>query len=749
MPDSKGAGIRPSGAVITATKLKVPRGRRALVRRDRLVAAITAAAEAKLTLVIAPAGSGKTTLLGEWRSSRDEPRDFAWLSLDPGDNDPVKLFEGMIAALRTVEQGLGEQALASLAGPTSLTGVVLPSLINDLVARSRPLVLVLDDYHLVVNPSIHEAIAFLLEHLPETLQLALATRSEPPLPIGRLRVRRELVEVRAGDLRFTDDEATALLSGALGFALDPADVARLQERTEGWAAGLHLAALSLGGREDAHGFISSFAGDDRPVVDYLGYEVLDGQPEEVRAFLLQTSVLERLCGPLCDAITGSGDSAERLDTLERAGLFLLPLDSKRQWYRYHHLFGELLRHELARTEPDLVPSLHRRACDWYRRRGLASEAIHHATAAADLATASELITEHWYGFLQRGRIETVAGWLDSIGDEAIARDAGLCLTKAWIGVNTGRLDEVGRWIEAAERAARGGDPGAVIESGIASLREIYRYMAGDVGSAVEAGRRSVERGETPWRPVGCPVLGIALFWSGDSDEAARELEDSVRLADAAGNHLAVIHASAGLAAIRAEDGELEEGEKVAAEALALADERSLGGHWATTMARVVQGRALERRGKLAEGGAEIERGMELSRSGVAAVEIGYALLTQAEARQLQGDPAGAAELVERARRVVAGCPDPGILKEMLARTERRLHLASRVRVEAAPHATELTDRELAVLRLMPSELSQREIGAALYLSVNTIKTHVRGIYRKLNVETRDEAVHRARELDLV
>jgi len=718
------------------------------VRRDRLVAAITAAADAKLTLVVAPAGFGKTTLLSEWRASPDERREFAWLSLDAGDNDPVKLFEGVIAALRTVEPEVGEHALASLAGPTSLTGVVLPSLVNELDALARSLVLVLDDYHLIVNPSIQEAVAFLLEHLPRTVQLALATRSEPPLPIGRLRVRRELVEVRAAELRFTDDEATALLSGA-GFALDPADVARLQERTEGWAAGLHLAALSLGGREDAHEFISSFAGDDRPVVDFLGYEVLDGQPPELRAFLLRSSVLERLCGPLCDAVTGLDDSAARLDELERAGLFLLPLDTKRDWYRYHHLFGGLLRHELARTEPELVPTLHRRACAWYRERGLASEAIHHATGAGEMGPASELITAHWYGFLQRGRIETVAGWLEALGDEAVGRDARLCLTKAWIGVNTGRLDDVGHWIEAAERAALSGEPDDVIESGIASLREIQRYMAGDVGRAVEAGRRSVERGETPWRPVGCPVLGIALFWSGQPDEAARELEEAVTVASSEGNHLAVIHASGGLAAIRAEGGDFQEGEKIASAALALADERSLAGHWATTMARVVHGRALEQRGELAEAREEIQRGTELSQSGVAAVEIGYALLTRAESLQLQGDPDGAAALVSRARRVVEGCPDPGILNEMLARTERRLHLASRVRVEAAPHATELTDREMSVLRLMPSDLSQREMGAALYLSLNTIKTHVRGIYRKLNVGTRDEAVDRARELELI
>jgi LuxR family transcriptional regulator, maltose regulon positive regulatory protein len=718
------------------------------VPRDRLVAAITAAADAKLTLVLAPAGSGKTTLLGEWRSSPLERRQFAWMSLDAGDNDPVKLFEGLIAALRTVEPGLGTEALAALAGPGELTENVLPSLINELAELPAPLVLVLDDYHVIRNARIHEAVAFLLERLPRTVQVALASRSEPPLPVGRLRVRRELVEIHAADLRFTDEEAGALLSGALGFSLDPDDVARLQERTEGWAAGLQLAALSIGGRDDAHDFISSFAGDDRPVVDYLGFEVLDGQPPEVREFLLRTSVLDRMSGPLCDAVAQVESSTARLDELERAGLFLLPLDTKRRWYRCHHLFRELLRHELERTDPDSVEALHRRAAAWYRERGSASEAIQHAIAGGDAAGASELITEHWYGFLQRGRIETVAGWLEALGDEAVSADAALCLTRAWIAVNTGDLAEVGRWIRAAEQAAEGGAD-AVVSAGIASLHEIHRYMGGDVGRAVEAGRRSVERGDTPWRPVGCPVLGIALFWSGRAGEAAEELSEAVRVARAGGNHLAVIHASGGLAAIQAEQGELDPAERVAAEALELADERGLSGHWATTMAHVVQGRALEQRGRLAEADAQIEQGAELSRSGVAAVEIAYALLSRAEARQLQGDPDGAAELATEARRVVERCPDPGILQDMLARTERRLHLSSHVRAASHPHADELTERELAVLQLLPSELSKRDIGAALYLSLNTIKTHTRAIYRKLGVETRDEAVARARELDLI
>jgi LuxR family maltose regulon positive regulatory protein len=697
--------------------------------------------------VSAPAGSGKTTLLSEWHAASAEERSFAWLSLDPSDNDPVRFYEGVVAAFRTVAPGIGDTALTALTGPTSLTNVVLPSLINELAALPDRLVLVLDDYHLITNPRVHESLDFLLEHLPDTLHLALATRTEPPLALSRLRVRRELVEVGTADLRFTDDEAVSLLNGVLGLSLDPEDIAQLQDRTEGWAAGLQLAALSLSGREDAHGFISSFAGDDRPIVDYLGFEVLDGQNAETRSFLLRTSVLARLSGPLCDAVLEEEGSAAKLAELERANLFVIPLDDKREWYRYHHLFSGLLRHELARTAPELVPELHARASAWFRDHGSVSEAIRHATAAGDTREASELITLHWYDHVQRGRIETVAGWLDALGDEAVAGDAGLCLTKAWMGVNTGNLEEVARWIDAADRA-RLADSSPMVESGVAALREVHRYMSGDVDEAVEAGRLSVERGETPWRPVGCPVLGIALFWSGCAQEAAEELEQAADTARSAGNHLAVIHASGGLAAIRAEHGDVGHAGELAREALELAEECSLDEHWATTLARVVRGRALEQEGNLSEAGAVIERSVELSRRGVAAVETAYALLSQAEARQLQGDSDGAREVLREARSAVEACPDPGILEDMLARTERRLRRAPHKRAEVGG-AKELTDRELAVLRLLPGRLSQREVADALYVSLNTVKTHTKSIYRKLGVDGRDDAVERARELGVL
>ncbi len=720
--------------------------RAGLVRRARLLEILAAADDARLVLVQAPVGSGKTTLLAGWHAAEPE-RPLAWLSLDRADNDPVRFLEGAIAALRTVVPEAGERALAHLGGPASPLDIVLPSLVNDLAAQPARVVLVLDDYHVVSDPRVHEAVAFLLDRQPDTLRLVIATRAEPPLPLGRLRVRGELAEIREAHLRFTDAEAAALLNEALALGLDADDVTRLHTRTEGWAAGLQLAALSLSGRPDRHNFVASFAGDDRPVVDYLGYEVLDGQTPEIRDFLLETSILDRLCGSLCDHVTGRSGSAARLEGLERDGLLVLPLDTKREWYRYHHLLAGLLRHELTRTRPDDAAALHRRAAGWFRRAGAAGAAIRHAIAGGDVPGASALIAEHWYAYLQRGRIDTVAGWLDALGDEAVRSQASLCLTKAWIAVNTGRLDDVAGWIDAAERA---GADASELESGVASLQEIHCYMSGDVDRAVEAGQRSVRGGSTPWRPIGCPVLGIALFWSGRAADAERELRAAVDTAKAAGNHLAVIHASGGLAAIHGEAADLSAGDAAAREALALADRCGLAEHWATALSRVVRGRALEQRGRIAEAAEAIDRAVAVSERGVAVVEIAYARLIQADALRLGGDAEGAADSLALARRVIDACPHPGILRELLARRERRLQRASRVRPgNGRAAAPELTERELSVLRLLPSELSQREIGDALFVSLNTVKSHARSIYRKLDVDTRDDAVDLARGLGLL
>ena len=719
---------------------------------------LAAAPASKLALLSAPPGSGKTSLLSEWHADPAERRPFAWISLDGADNDPVRFCDGLIAALQTVHDGLGNGARVALHSPgTTLSDHVIPLLINDLAELDEPVVIVLDDYHVIDNPHVHGPIEGLIERLPAIAQLVIATRSDPPLVLSRLRGGGQLIEIRGDDLRFTTDEARVFLNHVLELHLDDDEVARLHGRTEGWAAGLQLAGLSVRGREDPRRFIEAFAGDDQQIVDYLASEVLDRQPQEVRQFLLRSSILDRLAGPLCRAVTGADDAAALLRRLERENLFVVPLDSRREWCRYHHLFSDLLRHELHRSEPQLVPELHRRASAWYRGQDAIEEAIDHAIAAGDDADAIELVTSHWYEFLQRGRHETVAAWIDRLPLETVKTDANLCLTEAWLGVNTGRLAEVDRWIEAAEHtgeaaSAVGDQP--PLEAGIASLRAIHRYMDGNVGAAVSAGRYAValEGGgpPSPWRPVGCPVLGLSLYWHGRSDDAARTLGEVVRIAKSGGNHLAAMHASGGLAAIHYEQGDLISAEVHASEAARLANEYELGEHWACSLSLAVRGQLLECRGELDAADRVVAEAVSLARRGVASIEIAYALLTLAALRQRLGHRAEAAKLHEQARLTVGSCEDPGILRARLTKTERRLRQASPgAPVNDLTDAEELSAAELNVLRLLRSDLSQREIATELQLSFNTIKTHTRNIYRKLGVATRTQALARARSLSLV
>jgi LuxR family maltose regulon positive regulatory protein len=744
--------------VLAATKLHIPALRPGHMHRVELVAAMVAFPQTRLTLVSAAAGSGKTSLLSEWHADPRETRQFAWISLDLADNDPVRFWDGVLAALQTKEPDIGCSAQASLHSPGStVEDRVLPLLINDLATLAEPVVLVLDDYHLIDNAQIHGAIELLIERLPPAAHLAIATRSDPPLPLSRLRARGQLTEVRAADLRFDLTEAATFLNDVIGLRLDHDEVARLHERTEGWAAGLQLAGLSLRGRDDHRQFIESFAGDDHQIVDYLGFEVLDSQPPDLREFLIHSSILDRLSGPLCAAVTGNPDADMLLRRLERENAFVVALDSRREWYRYHHLFAELLRYELSRTAPALVPELHRRAARWYRDAGAIHEAIGHATAAGDHAEAIELITTHWYEFLQRGRQETVASWIDRLPSETVAEDPDLCLTKAWLGVNSGRLDEVERWIDEAGRAAGqspNGEQLPPLAAGVASLRAIHRYMNGNVGAAVAAGRRALEleRGgpTSPWRPVGCPVLGLSLHWHGRREDASRTLAEAVRLARGNGNHLAAMHASGGLAAIEYERGDLVSAGARVAEAVALAEEHDLGEHWASSLSLSVRGQILEQTDELDAAERALGRATDLARRGIASIEIAYSLLALADVRQRLGRQDDARLTYDEARRAVARCEDPGILNKRLARADRRLQFVRREGgLQTSAGGETLSDSELSVLRLLRSELSQREIAGELHLSFNTIKTHTRNIYRKLGVGERAEAVTRARELSLI
>ena len=434
-------------ATLLETKFYVPRSRRGVVSRPRLSERLDRGAALKLLLVSAPAGFGKTTLLAEWLAAGPAAggggRLAAWLSLDRADNDPASFWAYVVAALRTVAAGVGEGALALLRAPRPPpVEVVLTGVLNDLGAVAADIVLVLDDYHVIDAPEVQDGMAFLLDHLPPGLHVVIAGRADPVLPLARLRARGELAEIRAAELRFTAEEAAAYLNEMMGLRLAAGDVAALEARTEGWIAALQLAALSMQGRADVGGFIAGFAGDDRYVVDYLAEEVLARQPGGVQAFLLRTSILGRLSGPLCEAVTGQGGGRAMLAALDRGNLFVVPLDDRRRWYRYHHLFADVLQARLLDEQPGEVPGLHRRASAWYEQNGEQPAAIGHALAAGDFERAADLV-ELAIPAMRRTRQETkLLGWLEALPDDVVRVRPVLSVTFAGALLITGELEGV-------------------------------------------------------------------------------------------------------------------------------------------------------------------------------------------------------------------------------------------------------------------------------------------------------------------
>jgi LuxR family maltose regulon positive regulatory protein len=745
----------PAEPVLVATKLHVPAVRAGLVSRGELVGRLAGAGGCKLVLVCAPAGWGKTSVLSQWHAVAG-PGVFVWVSLDPGDDDRVRFWSYVIGAVRTVAPEAGEAALAALPNAAGdVTGAVLPSLINELAAAGRRLVLVLDDYHCVRNESIHASVAFFLRHLPANVQLAIATRADPPLPLGSLRAAGEVLEIRAAQLGFSDAEARALLNDSLALGLGPAEVALLRERTEGWPAGLRLAALSLRDAGDPTAFVAAFAGDDRQIVEYL-HEFVAAQPRRLREFLVRTSILERLCGPACDAVTGRSDGAARLEEIQRANLFLVCLDSRGRWFRYHQLFRDLLRHELARSEPGLIAELHRRACGWHRAQGHADEAIGHATAAGDFAVACDLIARHWVPLSNADRDETIARWVDALPLESAEADARVCLARAWAALGLGVVEEMESWLRAAERAPRPeSSPGAGVVIPVAAQaalpRQVGALMAGDAAGSAAAARPALAvppEAAGPGRGVAEISLGLALSFAGDLAGAEAALRTGLRRLPGDGWAIPRAIGLGHLALVRLDQGDADEAEALTADAERHIAAGRIDEAPATSAAVLARGRLHELHGDLAAAGAACARAAVLARRGGRRLELADALIALARLnRRLRAyDEARAA--AREARRVLNSCPDPGRLAELLARTERTLQLTTTRRPVPAADP-DLSERELAILRLLAGELSQREIGSQLYVSFNTVKSHTRSIFRKLGVTTRAGAVGRGRELGLL
>ena len=655
----------PSGPAVPllATKLHRPAPRTTAVTRPRLLSRLLAGLQGRLTLIAAPAGFGKSTLLAQALANVGRPDSeaadaatpsaprSAWVSLDAGDNDPARFWSYLCAALERANPGLGAPALALLRAAPTAGDVAIAELLNGLTERAGEIVLVLDDYHVISNPSIHQGVGFLLEHAPPQLHLVIASRVNPPLPLARLRARGELAELRAADLRFTAEEALQFLRETMGLQLDVEAATALEARTEGWAAGLQLAALSLQGQADVRGFIAGFSGSHRHVVDYLAEEVLGRQPEHIRAFLLQSSILERLSGPLCDAVLGiaqgqtGSDSYSRLilDTLERDNLFLIPLDEERRWYRYHHLFGDLLRHRLQQERPTLVAELHRRAAAWFEQQGAPEEAVDHALAAGDTDLLARLLTSHGARFAASGKTRALRRWLDALPRELLLANPRLCLTQAQVLLDNRQVAALEPYLQAAEAGlADMAGPAAVAMRG--ELLTQRAHMAIERGAFAEA--LSLAREATTllpptehWvRSSNGLVLGYALMLVGETSEAVAVYAENVRVCRAAGNAMSGIFSANEIIKLRLLQGRLRDARAAADEALAWVAAAGWQQLPPTSALHIWLGNVLIEQGDLAAAAEELAIAHRLTQASITSARAHTFL---ARLRLLQGDRNGA------------------------------------------------------------------------------------------------------------
>jgi LuxR family maltose regulon positive regulatory protein len=734
---------------LVVTKLWPPVLRPVLVPRERPLSILRSGAGCTLTLVDAPAGSGKTTALAQWLAADADSLSACWFSVDSSDNDPTRFWTYAIMAVREAISGFGDAALAALRGGAEVATFVLPPAINELAAAAPRLALVIDDYHLIRNPAIHWQLEQLLDHLPDGVQVVISTRADPPLPLSRWRGRGQLAELRAADLRFSDVEASALLE-RMKLSVGTDDVERLVERTEGWAAGLSLAGLSMSGREDTSGFVQEFAGTDRHVLDYLGAEVLAGLAPDAQRFLVKSSVLHRLSGPLCDAVLERRGSGRLLEELERSNAFVVALGGTREWYRLHHLFGEVLQSELRTEHADLVPTLHRRASHWFAGEGMTFEAIEHAVEARDPGLVADLLTPATLIHLGGGQVDTVRAWLDRLGEEAVAADPRLCLVAGAGQIVLGNDPEMTPWLERAERLPYDGPlPGgpASIEAGVATIRGIV--TSGRLSEHLEAGRRAVElerTDQTIWRPLAAGGLGTALYWTGEREEARTYLEAAARsplplLAAAAYGYLGMTSA---------DDGDATAADHYTAEGERLGEEHQLLTSPPYGRVLLARGRVRLLRGALAAAISSLEAAIFVLRPGPYPLELADSLLWLAQARHSAGSPDSARAARSEAQMILEGFPELGILAERWDATERRLAGEQSDAVTALPVAMdELSARERDVLQMLPTALSEAEIGQELFISYHTVHSHVRTIYRKLGTSSRAQTVERARTAGLL
>ncbi len=734
-------GARGLEGLLT-TKLYVPRPRAGFVVRRRLVNRLNAGLAGKLTLVCAPAGFGKTSLLADWSEQR-APR-VAWLSLDAGDNDPVRFWRHVAAALDGVRPGIAERVAPLLSSGLASSDGLVTMVVNELAGEADEQVLVLDDYHVIETESVHESLLFLLGHAPAGLHVVLSSRADPQVPLARLRAEGQLTEVRAADLRFTAEEAAGLLRYAVGPDLPLPDIAveSLTTRTEGWAVGLQLAVLSLRDLPDVAAFVETFSGSHRYVLDYLTDEVLEGQPEPVREFLLETSVLERLSGPLCNAVTGRTDSQAMLEAIERANLFLMPLDEVRGWWRYHHLFADLLRVRLQQEQPDRVPQLHRAAASWHEQHGLVDDAVRHAAAVGEMNWVARLIEEHFDTLYLPGETATVQRWLATLPVDLLRSRPRLCLAQAFMRFSLADAEAIEGPLDAAERAFAltpegGGDlfePSvgkaasllANVAAAIPLCRAYLAYLEGDADRVVALASQTLTKlGECEWvlESLTRQQLAVAEWLRGETGRAERAFGPVVAGWRAAGERRYAAWGCHYLGDIHRAQGRLDAALGAYEQALEITTRPDQPPLPAAGLAYIGMAEVAYQRG-------ELDTALQLVTEGIACcqhlqpqIPLATGLATLAWIRYAEGDTAAARAAMDEAERVE---PGPGLADLLNPAVAQRIRLllaqgdidaAARWTTERGLSAEDKPRhaREPAYLVLVRVLLAQDQPGQALAL----------------------------------
>jgi LuxR family maltose regulon positive regulatory protein len=692
---------------ILVTKLFIPPTRPELVPRPRLVERLNAGLYRNLSLISAPAGFGKTTLVTEWLDSlrlgaNNEPQAeyrIAWLSLDEGDNDPARFMTYFISALNRgdgEDSTFGKGALSMLQSPQPPpTEAILTSLINEIATFPDKIIFVLDDFHLIDLQTVHDAVSFLIENCPPQMHLVIATREDPHLALSRLRAGGQLTELRAADLRFTSTEAAEFLNQVMGLALSSEDITALESRTEGWIAGLQLAAISLQGKENNSELIQSFSGSHRLVLDYLIEEVLDRQPERIQTFLLQTANLDRLTGSLCDALTGREDGQHTLEYLEGANLFIIPLDEERHWYRYHHLFAEILSQRLNQTQPDRLPNILHKASEWNEQKGFINDAIEYALRANEFERASHLIDEHADAMWQRAEHAKMRTWLEEIPVELVFSRPHLCISHAWDLFIRGQQDAAERYLLAAEKpleinADRGSDPSLMereqlsgsekrkIQGRAAAIRAGLAFYRGDVQGINQYSHQALEflpEEDLGWRSAATVTLGDAYSFSGEITEAYRIRLEALELSKAADNIYMTLISSMKLAVTMRQLGQLDQVTEICQRQLRLAEEHGLSQTAEVGWLMAIWGEVLAELNDLDGAIQRAKKGTELTGRGRNVAMIGWSYLCLIRVLFSRGEFTAAQEVINKMENIDRESHIPPWMVSLKAAWQARIWLA--------------------------------------------------------------------------